>query len=488
MTIERLMISLRGIVGADGIVVDDAEMQPYLVSWRDNWRGKSPAVVRPRSTAEVSEVVRACGKFGMKIVPQGGRTGVTGASQPHDDSSEIVLSLERMNKVRSVDVDNDTMTVEAGCVLQTIRARAAEADRIFPLLLGAVGSCMIGGNISTNAGGVNVIRYGSTRSLVAGLEVVLADGRVWDGLRGLRKDNAGYDLKHLFIGAEGTLGIITAAVVRLFPKPRSEITAFLATSSPRDALRLLVRAKEAFAEQLTAFELIQRLCIDVTCKRIPGVSNPVAGPSPWYVLMEVSGQSSDEITRGLVEEALQAAIDAGEIVDATIASSMQQSQMLWKMRESIAEAHKHEGTSFKHDISVPTSRVPDFLDQIEPKLVALIPGIRMFTFGHLGDGNLHFNPLIAEGATARPNDLQAVNTLVHDLVAAFGGSISAEHGIGLLRRDELVRYKSDVELQMMAGLKLLFDPQNILNPGKVIAPELLAREAAVITRSRAEGN
>ena len=473
MTRETLIAGLRAIVSDDGLLLDEHAMQPYLVSWRDNWRGCVPAVVRPRTPQQVADVVRVCSRQGIGIVPQGGRTGVTGASQPHDDCSEIVLSLERMNAIRVVDADNDTMTVEAGCVLADVRAAAERVNRIFPLLFGSVGSCMIGGNISTNAGGVNVIRYGNTRSLVAGLEVVLPDGQIWDGLRGLRKDNAGYDLKQLFIGAEGTLGVITAAVVRLFPKPRAEATGFLSVPSPAAALRWLVRAREAFAEQLTAFELIQQSCVDITCRRIPGVSNPLRTASPWYVLMEVSGQGSEETLRAALEETLAAGLEAEELSDATIATSGQQRDMLWRMCESIPEAHKQGGVSFKHDISVPVSRVPDFLARIEAELAQARPGLRMFTFGHLGDGNLHFNPLLADGAAAAPGDLQTVNTVVHDLVTSMGGSISAEHGIGRLRRDELLRYKSPVELQMMAALKTLFDPQNIMNPGKVVAPSLL---------------
>jgi FAD/FMN-containing dehydrogenase len=486
MTGERLIADLRDIVGKEGLILDERQAEPYLTSWRDNWRGRCAAIVRPRSTEEVAKVVRLCAALGVGIVPQGGRTGVTGASQPHEDGSEIVLSLERMNRIRAVDAKNDAMTVEAGCVLENVRAAAAKIDRVFPLLFGAVGSCTIGGNISTNAGGVNVIRYGNTRSLIAGLEVVLADGRVWDGLRGLRKDNAGYDLKQLFIGAEGTLGIITAAVVRLHPKPLGEITAFLAVPSPEHALRWLIRAKEAFAEQLTAFELIQRLCIEVTCRRIPGVFNPLDQPSPWYVLMQVSGQSSDDVIRAALEQALAAGLDADEISDGTVAASGQQAQMLWRLRESIAEAHKHEGTSFKHDISVPVSRVPEFLASIEVRLKELRPSLRMFTFGHLGDGNLHFNPLTAEGTAAASGDLQTVNTAVHDLVSALGGSISAEHGIGRLRREELLRYKSTVELSMMAALKAAFDPQNIMNPGKVLAPSLLTEHAQSARARRAE--
>jgi FAD/FMN-containing dehydrogenase len=471
--IDSVIEKLRTIVGDGGLIVDPTQMQPYLQSWRDNWIGKSPAVVRPASTGQVAAVVKLCADTGTRIVPQGGRTGVTGASQPHGDSSEIVLSLERMNRIRSLDLDNDTLTAEAGCILEEVRAAAQNAGRLFPLSFGSVGSCQIGGNISTNAGGVNVIRYGSTRNLITGLEVVLPDGRIWDGLRSLRKDNAGYDMKQIFIGAEGTLGIVTAAVVRLFPYPRGSAMAVLAVSSPAHALGWLRRLKARFAEELTSFELIQRLCIEVTRKHIPGIPEILAEVAPWYVLVEVSGQDDDFSLKSALEQELEAGFSAGEAVNATIAESRQQEQSMWRLRESIPEAHKSEGASFKHDISVPITMIPEFLTRVESELARAIPNLRMFTFGHVGDGNLHFNPLMPAGVEPGRGDLQRVNTIVHDIVASLGGSISAEHGIGRLRREELVKYKSAVELDMMLTLKRAFDPMNLLNPGKIFTDELV---------------
>jgi len=353
---------------------------------------------------------------------------------------------------------------------------AAEAvGRLFPLYFGAVGSCQIGGAISTNAGGINLLRYGNTRNLVAGLEVVLPNGQIWNGLRGLRKDNAGYDLKQLFIGAEGTLGIITAAVLRLFPLPRGHVTALLGVASPAQALKWVVRAKQACSDHLTAAELIERVCIDVTCKHIPGISDVLPTVYPWYLLVEFSGPDEDATLRAALEHEFQAGFEAGEILDGVIASSETQARMLWRMRESIPEAHKREGISFKHDISVPSSQVPAFLERAREVLEREFPGIRMFSFGHLGDGNIHFNPLQAADRTpgSKDSDLERVNRIVHDLVVSLGGSISAEHGIGRLRREELRRYKSSVELEMMARLKRALDPDNIVNPGKVIPDDLL---------------
>jgi FAD/FMN-containing dehydrogenase len=470
--LSSLIAAIRDVVGESGIITDAHTMEPYLLSWRDNWTGTSPLIVRPTSTEAVAAVVRLCAAAGMPIVPQGGRTGVTGASQPHADNSEIVLSLERMNRIRSIDVENDTMVVDAGCVLGNLRDAAAAAGRLFPLYFGSVGSCQIGGNISTNAGGVNVVRYGNTRNLIAGLEVVLPDGRVWDGLRGLRKDNAGYDLKQLFIGAEGTLGIITGAVIRLFPAVRGTATALVAAATPDHLLRWLLSVRERVHEQITAAELIQRSCIEITCQRIPGTVDALPEPYPWYMLIELSGHDEDATLRDRLEELFAAGFERGDLLDGVIASTGQQAEALWRMRESIPEAHKQEGTSYKHDISVPLSKVATFLAQAEQALTGRFPGIRMFAFGHLGDGNIHFNPLRGD-ANAPELDLAAVNRIVHDLVVGFGGSISAEHGVGRLRREELLRYKSETELQMMAAVKRAFDPANLMNPGKVIPERFL---------------
>ena len=468
--IDELIAAIRGVVGTAATITDPEEMAPYMHSWRDNWTGRSPLVVRPADTAQVAAVVQLCSAARVPIVPQGGRTGVTGASQPHADNREIVLSTERMNRIRAIDVENDTMTVDAGCVLGQLRSAAEEVGRLFPLNFGSVGSCQIGGNISTNAGGVNVLRYGNTRSLIAGLEVVLPDGRVWDGLRGLRKDNAGYDMKQLFIGAEGTLGIVTGAVIRLFPAMRSTLTIMVAVATPSHALRWLTRVRGRVYDQVTAAELIQQSCVEATCRRIPGVSDPFDVSYPWFLLLELSSQGDQAELVQVVEALFEAGLEAGELLDGVIASSGAQANALWRLRESIPEAHKEEGVSYKHDISVPLSRVATFLERAEDALTRTYPGMRMFAFGHLGDGNIHFNPL--RGSATEPT-LDQVNGIVHDLVAELGGSISAEHGVGRLRREELFRYKSDTELEMMAAVKRVFDPDNLMNPGKVIPERFL---------------
>jgi FAD/FMN-containing dehydrogenase len=476
IVLRDVIAAIRDVVGEEGIITDPRMMESYLNSWRDNWRGRSPLIVRPLTTEQMSRVVQICVAAQTAIVPQGGNTGVTGAGQPRENRMEIVVSTNRMKRIRAIDVENDTMTVEAGCVLAVVREAAEAAGRLFPLNFGAAGSCQIGGNISTNAGGINVLRYGNTRNLVAGLEVVLPDGRIWNGLRGLRKDNAGYDLKQIFIGAEGTLGIITAAVLRLFPLPRASVTALLAMASPADALKWLVRVKHSCSSYLSVAELIERICIDVTCKHIPGVSDVLSSVYPWYLLVEFTGPEDHATLRAALEREFQAGFEKNELLNGVIASSEAQARILWRMRESIPEAHKQEGLSFKHDISVPVSKVPAFLDRAREALEREFPGIRMFSFGHLGDGNIHFNPLSASDrpANSKAADLASVNRIVHDLVVSFGGSISAEHGIGRLRREELRHYKSAVELEMMAALKRAFDPQNIMNPGKVIPDGLLA--------------
>ena len=354
------------------------------------------------------------------------------------------------------------------CSSSASSARRRTAARLFPLSIGSVGSCQLGGLISTNAGGLNVLRYGNTRHLVLGLEVVLPDGRVWDGLRGLRKDNAGYDLKHLFIGAEGTLGVVTAAVIKLVPRPTGTATALLGLETPAAALRWLSVAKARFAEQLTAAELIQRICLETTCAHIPGTRDPLEHAYPWYLLVEVAGQRSDDEIRADLADALEVGFLAGDILDGTVATSRQQEQALWAMREAIPDGHRRAGKSYKHDVSVPLSRIDEFLRNAERDLKAAFPDIVMFTFGHLGDGNLHFNPLHGGTTPPQPGELDRVNRIVHDLVATLGGSISAEHGVGRLRRSELVRYRSETELSMMRLLKTAFDPLGIMNPGKVL--------------------
>ena len=461
---------IKDAVGPKGYLADPDEIAPLTRSWRDNWQGWVPLVVRPASTAEVAEIVRICAETRTPIVPQGGNTGLTGASQPHDDGSEIILSTSRLNRIRDIDLGNDTMTVEAGCILAELQAAARDVNRLLPLSLAAEGSCQIGGNLATNAGGTQVLRYGNARALALGLEVVLPDGRIWDGLRGLRKDNTGYDLKQLFIGAEGTLGIITAAVLKLYPLPTDVQTALVAVPDPAAAVRLLAHARDAVGDQVTGFELIQRICIDIGVAHVPGVIDPFPSPHPWYVLIEVTGQGAPGGLRGPVEDFLASAAEAGQVLDAVVATSEAQSQALWHIRESIPEAQNHEGAGIKHDVSVPVSRMPDFIARADAALAAAYPGIRPLSFGHIGDGNMHYNPAQPrdwDGA-AFAAERENINRIVHDIVAEMNGSISAEHGLGRLRREEVLRYKSDVEMDLMRAVKRAFDPDDIMNPGKVV--------------------
>ncbi|MFP6774601.1 MAG: FAD-binding oxidoreductase [Alphaproteobacteria bacterium] len=461
---------LKAAVGPKGYTTDPDEIAPLCQSWRDNWRGWVPMVVRPANTAEVAAVVAICAETGTPMVPQGGNTGLTGGSQPHDTGTEIILSTTRMNRVREIDTVNNTMTVDAGCILASLQTAASDADRLFPLSLAAEGSCQIGGNLSTNAGGTQVLRYGNARNLVLGLEVVLPDGRIWDGLRGLRKDNTGYDLKQLFIGAEGTLGIITAAVLKLFPKPTEIQTALVAVPDPAAALSLLSRATGAVGEQVTAFELIQRRAIDFVLSNVPGVPDPLEQSYPWYVLMEISGQGPPDSLRDTVEDVLGGGLEDGEVLDAVLAANRGQGQALWKIRESIPEAQNHEGQSVKHDVSVPLSRIAEFIERADRALEAAYPGVRCVAFGHIGDGNIHYNPAqpLGRGGADFAKEYGAINRIVHDLISELNGSISAEHGLGRLRRDEAKRYKSDVEMDLMQTLKNALDPTNIMNPGKVV--------------------
>lgn len=461
---------LKDAVGPTGYLTDPADIAPYCKSWRDDWQGDVPVVLRPKTTAELAQLVKICAETGTRIVPQGGNTGLTGGSQPNTNRTEVVISTARMKQVRSVDTLNDTITVEAGVILADIQRIAADHDRLFPLSLGAEGSCQIGGNISTNAGGTQVIRYGNTRALVLGLEVVLPDGRIWDGLRGLRKDNTGYDLKHLFIGGEGTLGIITAAVLRLFPRPTATETAWLAVESPTAAVELLSMMKGRLGDQISAFELLQRSIIQFLIDGVPGHSEPLREPHDWYVLIEISGQGAPGSLSDSFSEVLSEAMGAGLVTDAVIASSGAQAKRYWKMREDLAEAQKAAGVGIKHDVSVPVSRIPEFLMRCDAALEAVYPGIRHCAFGHVGDGNLHYNPVSPPSWEGKcfAAERESINRIVHDLVVALGGSISAEHGIGRLRLDENEHYKGAVELDLMRTVKRALDPSNIMNPGKMI--------------------
>ena len=461
---------IKTIVGPRGWSSDADEMAPHLVEPRGLYRGEAPMLVRPATTEEVANVVRLCAESGTAIVPQGGNTGLCGGAVPHEDGSEIVLSLARINRVRAIDPLNNTMTVDAGCILADIQRAAAEADRLFPLSMGAEGSCMIGGNLSTNAGGVAVLRYGTARELVLGLEVVLADGRVWDGLRGLRKDTTGYDLKQLFIGAEGTLGIITGAVLKLFPRPGEVQTALAALTSVAEAVALLGRAREHCGDAVTGFELLPRIALELVLRHVPDSADPFAAPHPWYTLIELSGPGTQGGLRHILEELLAAAAGEGLVRDAVIAASQAQALALWRLRETVPDAERSEGGSIKHDISVPISAIPEFIARAGEAVAREIPGIRPVAFGHIGDGNIHFNlsqPVDAD-SEAFLRQWHRMNRIVHDIAADLDGSISAEHGVGRLKREEILRYKSEVEMELMRTLKAALDPKGIMNPGKVV--------------------
>jgi FAD/FMN-containing dehydrogenase len=461
---------LRAIVGERGLVSDDREKAPFETDWRGQYHGRAAVVVKPASTDEVARVVTLLAQERIAMVPQGGNTSLCGASVPDDSGTQVVINLSRMNRVRAVDPDNNTMTVEAGCVLEALQNVADEHGRFFPLSLGAQGSCEIGGNLSTNAGGTGVLRYGNTRELVLGLEVVLPDGRLWKGLRGLRKDNTGYDLKHLFVGAEGTLGIITAAVLKLFPKPRSRATAFVAIADPATAVALLTKLRESCGERITGYELMSRVCVDLVLKHIPAARDPIQARHPWYVLVELSDSAPGDAIGRLFEAALGEAAEAGLVADAMIAASEAQRDALWQMREDITEAQKLEGASIKHDVSVPVSRVPDLISRATAALERRFPGIRIVAFGHVGDGNIHYNCSKSERqeATAFFAESPEVNHLVYEVVNDLGGSISAEHGLGVLKRDEIRLYKSAIELDLMRAIKRTLDPHGLMNPGKVL--------------------
>ncbi|RZL95023.1 MAG: FAD-binding oxidoreductase [Variovorax sp.] len=463
---------LSDIVGATHVLTG-AEAAPFLTDWRNRFTGQAIAVVRPGTTQQVADVVRACADHGVPLVPQGGNTGLCGGATPDDSGRAVVLLTSRLNRVRAVDTVNDTMTVEAGCILQAVQERAAAEGRFFPLSLGAEGSCTIGGNLATNAGGTGVLRYGNMRDLTLGLEVVDADGEIWDGLRGLRKDNTGYDLRDLYVGSEGTLGIITAATIKLFPQPAARCTALLALSSADQAVALLARARSGFAASLTGFELMAGVCLKMVTRTYPAQRLPFEGPSaaaPWYALLEISDAESEAHARERFEVVLGEAIEAGEADDAVVAENIAQSKALWHLRETITLAQAEAGKSIKHDVSLPISQVAHFVRETDALLQLRFPGLVNMTFGHLGDGNLHYNvgtsPAFGDAEMLANQD--AIYALVHDRVHALGGSISAEHGVGQLKVEELARYKSSQELKIMSLLKRSLDPQCILNPGKVL--------------------
>ena len=460
----ELLNQFAAIVGEKHAIRDAASMAGYMMEWREIWVGKSLLVMRPGNTEEVSRIMKLASETGTAIVPQSGNTGLVGGQIPFEDGKELLLSLDRMTKILNVDAADSTMTVQAGATLKSVQNAADEAGRLFPLSLASEGSCRIGGNLSTNAGGLNVLAYGNARDLCLGLEVVLPDGRIWNGLRRLRKDNAGYDLKNIFIGAEGTLGVITAAVLKLFPKPRSHETAFIAVTSPQAAVDLLSLTKEMSGNRVVAFELLPRIAMDFTVKHM-GISNPLVEFSPWYALSELADPAA-----GSFETILEEAMMRGLVTDATVAQSETQRQALWAIRELMPESQKFEGGSIKHDVSVPISKIPQFIIEATQAVEAYMPQARVMPFGHMGDGNLHFNVSQPVGMDKKKYlDLwNEMNAVVFDVVLKFEGSISAEHGIGRLKRDHMPEIKSPVELQMMRDLKKLFDPTNIMNPGKVL--------------------
>ncbi len=456
----------RAIVGDKYAVTKASDIAPYVTEERGLFRGHSPLVLRPGSTAEVAAICKLASEQKVALVPQGGNTGLVGGQTPH--RGEVVVSTRRLDKIREIDPASNTMTTESGVVLQVAQQKAAEADRLFPLSLGAEGSCTIGGNLSTNAGGTGALAFGVAREMALGLEVVLADGRILNGLSKLKKDNTGYDLRNLFIGAEGTLGIITAATLRLFPKPRSIETAFVGLKSPADALKLLSISQNEAAGSLTSFELLADIAVDFSVRHGIDIRDPLAGKHPWYVLMELSSQRDD--ARATLEAILAQAMEQGIVNDAVIAANLSQRASFWKLRDEMSAAQKPEGGSIKHDISVPVAAVPAFIAEANAAVIKLIPGARPVPFGHLGDGNIHYNvsqPIGADPAKflARWHD---VNSIVFEIVRRLGGSISAEHGIGVLKRDELPQVKDKVAIELMRAIKSMLDPHGIMNPGKVL--------------------
>jgi len=460
---------LREVVGMPHVLTDPGDMALYLTDWRGRYTGRAQAVALPANTAEVAAVVRLCMEARVPIVPQGGNTGLVGGGTPDGSGTALVLCLKRLRTMRAVDAANNTLTAEAGCLLVEVQAAATAADRLFPLSLAAEGSCTIGGNLATNAGGVQVLRYGNARELCLGVEVVLPSGEVWNGLRGLRKDNTGPDLKHLFIGSEGTLGLITAAVLKLFPRPTASATAWLTLADPQAAVDLLGAAQGRFGSRVTACELLSRPVLDLVFKHFPAQRDPLPGNAPWSLLLELSDGGDDGALRDVLGEFLAARLESGAVLDATIAASSEQARRLWALRETAPEAEKREGISIKHDVAVPVSRVPEFLARAAASLPQAFPGARILAFGHVGDGNLHYN-VCHSNAADNPALLarQAeVNRHVYDLVAELNGSISAEHGIGQLKRDQLPRYKPALELALLRQFKRQLDPLGLMNPGKL---------------------
>jgi FAD/FMN-containing dehydrogenase len=464
-----LLASLRAVVG-EAYVLSEGDLSAWEQDWRRRWRGRALAVVRPGSTDEVAAVVKACAAQGCAVVPQGGNTGLVGGGVPDASGTQVLLSTTRLNRIRAIDRANLAMTVEAGCVLQAVQDAAAGAGLLFPLSLAAEGSCTIGGNLATNAGGTQVLRYGNARALCLGLEVVTAQGEVWHGLSGLRKDNTGYDLRDLFVGSEGTLGVITAATLALHPQPAARMTALAACRTLAATLDLLGRAQAVLGPGLTGFEVMNAFSLALVARHFPQLRQPL-GAAPWTVLVELSDAEGEAHARERFEALLGHALESGVIDDAAVAESLAQSQGLWHLRESIPLAQAEEGLNIKHDIALPVSRIPAFCTATDAALARAVPGVRLVNFGHLGDGNLHYNVQAPEGQDAaaflREREHE-VNAIVYDAVAAYGGSISAEHGVGVLKRDELPRYKDATALALMRSIKAALDPAGVMNPGRVI--------------------
>jgi D-lactate dehydrogenase (cytochrome) len=465
-----LLDRLRSIVGPQGFFDQPFDVAPYTVDHRKLYQGATPLVLRPDSTAQVAAILKACNEARVGVVPVGGNTSYCGGATPSEDGSQIVLSMARLRRVRAVDPHNYTMIAEAGCVLADVQAAAAAADRLFPLSLGSEGSCQLGGNLSTNAGGTAVLRYGMMRDLVLGLEVVLPDGRVLDALKSLRKDNTGYDVRDLFIGAEGTLGVITAAALKLFSRPATLVTVLAAVPDPQAAVALLSRLRAATGDLVSTFELIPRIGIELVTRHIPNTSDPFEERYDWYVLVEIGGGRHARGLRDAIEGELETALGANEILNAVFAESDAQREALWRLRETIPEAQRLDGASIKHDVSVTTTELPRFIAEGSAAILDIAPRGRIVCYGHLGDGNLHFN---VNQAHDQPTDeflalAPRIHRAIHDLIARYGGSFSAEHGIGRLKREELAHYKDPVALEVMRSIKRALDPNGIMNPGKVL--------------------
>ncbi len=466
----ELLDRFTSIVGDANVIRDAAGLAPHLVEDRGLYKGSSPLLLKPASTQEVSAILKLASETGTAVVPQTGNTGLVGGQTPRAGGSDIIVSLARMNRIRDVDPVANVLVADGGAILADVQKAAEEVNRLFPLSLGSEGSCRIGGNLSTNAGGTAVLAYGNMRQLCLGLEVVLPTGEIWDGMRRLKKDNTGYDLRDLFIGAEGTLGIITGAVLKLFPRPVGHQVALAGVGSTEDALALFERASTLCGSALTGFELMPRIGIEFTSRHIEGVRDPLSEPHPWYVLIDISTSDSAQTAEVMVHALLEQGFEAGLVRDAVIASSVAQQKALWTMRESMSGAQKPEGGSIKHDVSVPVSKIPQFMAEAEKAVLAAMPGARVCAFGHMGDGNIHYNISQPVGADKQAflDRWREINAIVHAIVLAAGGSISAEHGIGQLKRDELAHIRSPIEMELMIRIKKSFDPAGIMNPGKVI--------------------